>query len=126
MCVLFALWCLFIRARIKATVARHLHIVQLLRSAGANAVRNGRLPWQRRPICRPPMRKAKVGAPPPAGGAVKRALGKTSRDGPAARWPGRDEEARERWAEEEEEEEEEERASGLRTEGGNRRGRGQL
>ena len=95
-------------------------------AAGANAVRNGRLPWQRRPIWRPPMRKAKVGAPPPAGGAVKRALGKTSRDGPAARWPGRDEEARERWAEEEEEEEEEERASGLRTEGGNRRGRGQL
>ena len=88
--------------------------------AGANAVRKGRLPWQRRPIWRPPMRKAKVGVPPPTDGAVKRALGKTSRDGPAARWPGRDEEARERWAEEEEEEE---RARGLRTGGRKQKGK---
>lgn len=38
---------------------------------------------------------------------MKRALGKTSRDRPAERWPGRDEEDLERCTEEEEEEEEE-------------------
>ncbi|KAG7280436.1 LOW QUALITY PROTEIN: hypothetical protein CRUP_028176 [Coryphaenoides rupestris] len=80
---------------------------------GAKAVRKGRRPWQRRPICRPPMRKAKAGAlPPTAGGAVKRALGKTSREGPAARSLARDQGARERWRDEEEEEE---RGRGLRT-----------
>ena len=73
----------------------------------------GRRPWQRRPICRPPIRKVNTGSP--VGGGVKRALGKTSRDRPAERWPGRDEEDLERCTEEEEEEEEE-RARDLRRE----------
>lgn len=38
---------------------------------------------------------------------MKRALGKTSRDRPAERWPERDEEDLERWTEEEEEDDEE-------------------
>lgn len=43
---------------------------------------------------------------------MKRALGKTSRDGPVERWPGRDEDDLERCTEEDEEEEE--RARDLR------------
>ncbi len=51
------------------------------------------------------MRKEKAGGP--VWGEVKRALGKTSRDRPAERWPERDEEDLERCTEEEEDEEEE-------------------